>query len=36
MTNEELWRFFEHFDKIKEKDDRLIVGVIWLAVLWNL
>lgn len=33
MTNEELRSFFEHFDKIKAKDERLTVDLIWFAVL---
>ncbi|XP_058746506.1 uncharacterized protein LOC131619428 [Vicia villosa] len=36
LTTAELKNFSNHFEKIKAKDERLTVGVIWLAVLWNL
>lgn len=33
LLNDELKNFGDHFDKIKALEERLIVGVIWLAVL---
>ncbi|XP_058741966.1 uncharacterized protein LOC131614391 [Vicia villosa] len=36
LQNEDLRNFLDHFDKIKAVKERLTVGVIWIAVMWNL
>ncbi|XP_058777040.1 uncharacterized protein LOC131651391 [Vicia villosa] len=36
LSNEELRNFPDNFTKIKVVDERLTVGIIWSAVLWNL
>lgn len=36
LTNLELRIFISFFDKIKVLDKRLIVGVIWMTIVWNI
>ncbi|XP_058757877.1 uncharacterized protein LOC131631117 [Vicia villosa] len=36
ITIEELKNFGEHLEKIKALEEQLTVGVIWLAIVWNL
>lgn len=36
LSNDELRNYLDYFDKIKTVDERLTVGVIWTAVMWNL
>ncbi|XP_058726222.1 uncharacterized protein LOC131597548 [Vicia villosa] len=35
LSNKELRNYLDHFTKIKAVDERLTVGIIWSAVLWN-
>lgn len=35
LSNENLRNYVNHFDKVKAGEERLTVGVFWIAVLWS-